>query len=197
MQLIYVTEAQVVNDMWDWEKLENECLNCKKCELHKTRKNVVIERGSREADLMFIGEAPGAMEDKLGKAFVGRAGKLLDLAFGGLGITDEDIYICNILKCRPPENANPTTSQAEQCIGYLNRQIELVKPKAIVLLGGQALKFLLDTESGITKSRGSWTEYINIPVMPTFHPAALLRDNNKKIYMWKDIREAWNRSRRG
>jgi len=119
------------------------------------------------------------------------------LAFGGLGITDEDIYICNILKCRPPENANPTISQAEQCIGYLNRQIELVKPKAIVLLGGQALKFLLDTESGITKSRGSWTEYINIPVMPTFHPAALLRDNNKKIYMWKDIREAWNRSRRG
>ena len=180
--------------MWEWEKLENECRNCTRCSLHESRTNVVIERGNREAGLMFIGEAPGATEDRLGKAFVGRAGKLLDLALGGLDITEEDIYICNILKCRPPNNVNPTITQAEECMGYLDRQIELVKPDVIVLLGGQALKYLLNTETGITKSRGIWTEYRNIPVMPTFHPAALLRDGTKRIYMWKDIKEAWKRS---
>lgn len=179
--------------MWEWEALENECKNCTKCDLHKSRQNVVIERGSRKASLMFIGEAPGANEDRLGKAFVGNAGKLLDLAFKGLGISDEDIYICNILKCMPPGNANPTDEQAKQCMPYLEKQIALLNPKAIVLLGGQALKHLIDGSSGITRARGNWTELNGIPVMPTYHPAALLRDASKKLDMWKDIKDAWIR----
>lgn len=179
--------------MWEWEKLENECNNCTKCGLHKSRQNVVIERGSRNAALMFIGEAPGATEDRMGKAFVGQAGKLLDMALAGLGISEDDIYICNILKCRPPNNIDPTREQADMCIGYLNKQIELVSPKAIILLGGVALRHLMDVKAGITRSRGIWTEYNNIPVMPTFHPAALLRDENKRMDMWKDIKEAWEK----
>ena len=180
--------------MWEWETLENECRKCKKCELHKSRQNVVIERGSRKAALMFIGEAPGATEDKLGKAFVGRAGKLLDLALTGLGISEDDVYICNILKCRPPGNANPTDEQARQCMPYLMRQIEFINPKVITLLGGQALKHLIDGATGITRARGNWTEFNDIPVMPTYHPAALLRDGSKKLDMWKDIKEAWKRT---
>ncbi len=179
-----------------WEILDQECKNCTKCPLHETRRNVVMGRGNRKADLMFIGEAPGADEDRLGEAFVGRAGKLLDLVFSGLGITDGDIYITNILKCRPPGNANPTREQADLCMGYLKRQIDLVNPKAIVLLGGIALKYLIDSNAGITRSRGNWMQYADIPVMPTFHPAALLRDDNKKIFMWKDIRKAWEAATR-
>lgn len=180
--------------MWEWEALENECKNCIKCELHKSRMNVVIGRGNKAAGLMFIGEAPGANEDRLGKAFVGKAGQLLDLALTGLGITEEDIYICNILKCRPPKNANPTDDQARKCMPYLIRQIELVNPGVIVLLGGQAFKHLIEASMGITKARGNWTEFQNIPVMPTYHPAALLRDGTKKIDMWRDIKEAWERT---
>jgi DNA polymerase len=177
-----------------WDILEKECLGCTKCPLHETRRNVVLERGNRDADLMLIGEAPGADEDRLGKAFVGRAGQLLDLVFKGLGMTDNETYITNILKCRPPGNANPTKEQADMCMGYLVRQIELVQPRTIVLLGSVALKHLIDPDAGITRNRGIWAEYMGIPVMPTFHPAALLRDANKKIYMWKDIREAWERT---
>lgn len=180
--------------MWEWEALENECENCTKCELHKSRNSVVIDRGNRNAGLMFIGEAPGATEDRLGKAFVGKAGQLLDLALTGLGISEEDIYICNILKCRPPRNANPTDEQARQCMPYLMRQIDMVKPKVIVLLGGQALKHLIDGSYGITRTRGNWTEFRDIPVISTYHPAALLRDGTKKLAMWKDIKAAWKRA---
>lgn len=180
--------------MWEWEALENECRGCTKCELHKSRLNVVVDRGNRNASLMFIGEAPGASEDRLGIAFVGKAGKLLDVALKGIGIGENDIYICNILKCRPPNNINPTREQAEMCMAYLNKQIELVKPRVIVLLGGIALKFLIDSSSGITRARGNWTELGEIPVMPTYHPAALLRDETKKIDMWRDIKQAWKRT---
>jgi len=180
-------------NMWEWEALENECKNCTKCELHKSRQNVVIDRGSRNATLMFVGEAPGANEDRMGKAFVGQAGKLLDLVCKGLGISEEEFYISNILKCRPPGNANPTDEQARLCMPYLKNQIELLKPKVIVLLGGQALKHIIEGSSGITRSRGNWTELNGIPVMPTYHPAALLRDSSKKMDMWKDIKNAWIR----
>lgn len=179
--------------MWEWEALENDCGSCKKCELHKTRQNVVLERGNRKAPLMLIGEAPGATEDREGRAFVGKAGKLLDVALSGLGLSEDDIYICNVLKCRPPNNINPTKEQADICFPYLNKQIELVKPKAIVLLGGVALKFLIESSDGITRARGNWTEFQDIPVMPTYHPAALLRDETKKIDMWRDIKQAWKR----
>ena len=179
--------------MWEWEALENECENCTKCELHKSRQNVVIDRGNRNAGLMFIGEAPGATYRVNLECDV-RGQKLsLDLSLTGLGITEEDIYICNILKCRPPRNANPTDEQAKSCMPYLMRQIEMVEPKVIVLLGGQALKHIIDGSSGITRTRGNWTEFRDIPVMPTYHPAALLRDGTKKLDMWRDIKEAWKR----
>lgn len=180
--------------MWEWESLENDCKNCIKCELHKSRLNVVVDRGNRKAPVMFIGEAPGATEDREGMAFVGKAGKLLDFALNGLGIGKDDFYICNILKCRPPDNINPTKEQADLCIPYLNRQIEMVNPRVIVLLGGIAYKFLIGGSDGITRARGNWTEFREIPVMPTYHPAALLRDGTKKIDMWRDIKQAWERT---
>ncbi|MBN2852193.1 MAG: uracil-DNA glycosylase [Clostridia bacterium] len=180
--------------MSDWDLLEKECYECVKCKLHQTRKNVVIERGNREADLMLIGEAPGANEDELGKPFVGQAGKLLDMALYSMGIYEKDVYICNIVKCRPPNNQNPTEEEAASCISYLERQISLVNPKVIVLLGSVALKYLIRSELSITKARGTWLAYNKIDVMPTFHPAALLRDESKKTMMWKDIKKAWIRA---
>ena len=177
--------------MTNWNDIEKQCKNCTKCNLSQTRKNVVIERGNRNADILFVGEGPGANEDEQGIAFVGQSGKILDLALGSLGISENDIYICNIIKCRPPNNQNPTKEQAYACLPYLESQIELVKPKVIVLLGSIALKYLIDQKLAITKMRGSWLEYKNIKVMPTYHPAALLHDESKKIFMWKDIKKAW------
>ena len=174
-----------------WKILEDECIKCQKCALHNTRKNVVIERGNRQAKILFIGEGPGATEDEQGKAFVGQAGKLLDLALGSMGIYEKDIYVCNIIKCRPPNNSNPTDEQAKACMPYLKRQINLVNPAVIVLLGSVALKRMINKDLTITRSRGNWMDYEGIKVMPTFHPAALLRDEKKKMVFWKDINKAW------
>ena len=146
--------------------------------------------GNREADIMLIGEGPGADEDNLGEPFVGNAGKLMNKAFAGLGIERESIYIANIVKCRPPQNRNPEKDEAEACIDYLRSQVMLVKPKIIVLLGSVALKNILGDEYGITASRGKWVEKGGILYMPTWHPAALLRDETKKIDFWKDLKEA-------
>jgi DNA polymerase len=142
---------------------------------------------------MFVGEGPGADEDAEGIPFVGRAGKLMNMALEGLGIKREDVYIANIVKCRPPGNRNPESSEAEACIDFLNSQITLVNPKIIVLLGSVALKNILGKEYGITASRGKWIEKENIKYIPTFHPAALLRDENKKIFFWKDLKEAFQK----
>lgn len=139
---------------------------------------------------MLIGEGPGADEDNLGEPFVGKAGKLMNKAFAGLGIERESIYIANIVKCRPPQNRNPEKDEAEACIDYLRSQVMLVKPKIIVLLGSVALKNILGDEYGITASRGKWVEKGGILYMPTWHPAALLRDETKKIDFWKDLKEA-------
>ena len=138
---------------------------------------------------MFIGEGPGADEDMQGEPFVGRAGKLMNMAFAGLGVKREEVYIANIVKCRPPGNRNPETDEIEACTDYLNSQINLVKPKIIVLLGSVALKNILGKEYGITSSRGKWIEKNGISYMPTFHPAALLRDEDKKIDFWNDLKE--------
>ena len=145
--------------------------------------------GNRNADIMFIGEGPGADEDLQGIPFVGRAGKLMDMAFAGLGIKREEVYIANVVKCRPPSNRNPETDEVEACMDYLKSQINLVKPKIIVLLGSVALKHILGKEYGITSSRGKWIEKDGILYMPTFHPAALLRDEDKKIDFWNDLKE--------
>lgn len=174
--------------MNSWEELENSCKNCNKCKLAQGRNNVVIGCGNKNAKLMFIGEGPGADEDAQGIPFVGKAGKLMNMAFAGIGIDREEVYITNIVKCRPPMNRNPEKDEADACKEYLQTQIELIKPEIIVLLGGVALKNILGEEYGITKIRGQWVEKDGIKYMPTFHPAALLRDETKKVAFWKDLK---------
>ena len=173
----------------NWEELEEVVKQCRKCRLCETRKNVVFGVGNREADIMFIGEGPGADEDTQGEPFVGKAGKLMNMAFDMLGIKREEVYIANIVKCRPPNNRNPQDDEAENCLNYLRNQVILVKPKIIVLLGSVALKNILGKEYGITASRGKWVERKGILYMPTWHPAALLRDENKKIDFIKDLKQ--------
>lgn len=177
----------------NWEELEEVVKQCRKCRLCETRKNVVFGVGNREADIMFIGEGPGADEDAQGEPFVGKAGKLMNMAFDMLGIKREEVYIANIVKCRPPNNRNPQDDEAESCLDYLRNQVILVKPKIIVLLGSVALKNILGKEYGITASRGKWLERKGILYMPTWHPAALLRDENKKIDFIKDLKQVIKR----
>jgi len=172
-----------------WEGLEKSIEDCKNCKLCQNRNNIVFGVGNKDADIMLIGEGPGADEDRLGEPFVGKAGKLMDKAFQALGIRREEAYIANIVKCRPPSNRVPEQDEAEACLNYLRNQVVLVKPKIIVLLGSTALKNILGKEYGITNSRGSWIEKKGIKYMPTWHPAALLRDENKKIEFWKDLKE--------
>ena len=172
----------------NWEELEEACNKCTKCDLCKNRNNVVIGTGSRNAKIMFIGEGPGADEDIQGIPFVGKAGKLMDKAFEGVGLNREEVYIANIVKCRPPNNRNPEYEEADSCKEYLDSQINLIKPEIIILLGSVALKNVLGKEYGITESRGKWFEKDGIKILPTFHPAALLRDESKKIDFWKDLK---------
>lgn len=175
--------------MYDnWEQLEESIINCKKCKLCNGRKNIVFGEGNKQADLMFIGEGPGADEDIQGLPFVGKAGQLMNMAFKGLEIDRSLTYIANVVKCRPPSNRVPEADEAEQCLDYLRNQVILVKPKIIVLLGSTALKNILGKDYGITSSRGNWIKQGDIWYMPTWHPAALLRDDTKKIDFWKDLK---------
>lgn len=172
-----------------WEELEKSIENCNKCKLCKTRQNIVFGTGNRNADIMFIGEGPGADEDKEGEPFVGKAGKLMNLAFETVGIKREEVYIANIVKCRPPANRDPEEDEIYACMDYLRNQVLLVKPKMIVLLGRIALQNILGKEYKITSSRGKWIEKKGIKYMPTWHPAALLRDESKKIDFIKDLKQ--------
>ena len=172
-----------------FEELENEIKDCSKCKLCNNRTNIVFGTGNKSADLMFIGEGPGADEDIQGIPFVGKAGKLMNQAFHGIGIERDDVYIANIVKCRPPMNRNPEQDEITACLNYLRNQVMLVKPKIVVLLGNVALKTILGKEYSIKASRGKWIEKKGIRYMPTFHPAALLRDETKKISFWKDLKE--------
>lgn len=171
-----------------WEELEKSIEDCNKCKLCKTRRNIVFGTGNKNAKIMFIGEGPGADEDMQGIPFVGRAGKLMNMAFGIVGIKREEVYIANIVKCRPPANRNPEDDEANACLNYLRNQVMLVKPEIIVLLGSVALKNILGKEYGITASRGKWFEKMKIKYMPTWHPAALLRDETKKVDFIKDLK---------
>lgn len=177
--------------MYDnWEDLEKSILECKKCRLCTNRTNIVFGQGNKKARLMFIGEGPGADEDKQGIPFVGKAGQLMNNAFQALEINREDVYIANIVKCRPPSNRVPEDDEVQMCLNYLRNQVILIKPKIIVLLGSTALKNILGKEYVITAVRGNWMEKNGIKYMPTWHPAALLRDENKKIEFWQDLKEA-------
>lgn len=180
--------------MYDnWEDLEKSILECKKCRLCTNRTNIVFGQGNKKARLMFIGEGPGADEDKQGIPFVGKAGQLMNNAFQALKINREDVYIANIVKCRPPSNRVPEDDEVQTCLNYLRNQVILIKPKIIVLLGSTALKNILGKEYGITAVRGNWMEKNGIKYMPTWHPAALLRDENKKIEFWNDLKEVKNK----
>ena len=169
------------------EEIDEEVKKCNKCKLCQTRTNTVFGTGNPVAKVMFIGEGPGADEDMQGEPFVGKAGKLMNEAFKGLGINREDVYIANIVKCRPPNNRNPEKDEAIACMDYLRNQVMVIKPEIIVLLGSVALKNILGEEYGITKARGKWIVKKDIKYLPTFHPAALLRDESKKIDFWNDL----------
>ena len=176
--------------MYDnWEELEKSIVNCQKCKLCQNRNHIVFGEGNKEADLMLIGEGPGADEDMQGLPFVGKAGQLMNKAFQGLVLNRKEVYITNIVKCRPPSNRVPEADEATACLDYLRNQVMLVKPKIIVLMGSTALKNVLGKEYGITSARGKWIEQKGIRYMPTWHPAALLRDENKKVEFWKDLKE--------
>ena len=175
----------------NWEELEEACKTCKKCKLCNNRTNVVIGVGNKNAKIMFIGEGPGADEDKQGIPFVGKAGQLMNMAFNGIGINRDEVYIANVVKCRPPGNRNPENDECEACIEYLRSQVMFIKPQIIVLLGSVALKNILGEQYGITASRGKWIEKKEIKYMPTWHPAALLRDEAKKIDFFKDLKAVY------
>jgi DNA polymerase len=162
---------------------------CTRCELFTGRTQVVHSTGNFQADLMFVGEAPGADEDAQGFPFVGRAGQLLTRIIEGIGFRREDVFIGNINRCRPPGNRAPTLPEAHTCRPFLLREIAVVRPKVIVVLGNTALHNLLDTKVGITKMRGQFQDYFGVKVMPTFHPAYLLRDPHKKREVWEDMKK--------
>jgi DNA polymerase len=163
---------------------------CTRCKLHGHRTNLVFGVGNPNADLMFIGEGPGADEDAQGEPFVGRAGQLLtDIIERGMGIKRADVYICNVVKCRPPENRNPEPDEVLTCEPFLFRQIEIVKPRVIVGLGTFAVQCVLKVKTPISKLRGNWQEVRGIKMMPTFHPAYLLRSPGEKRFVWSDIQE--------
>lgn len=171
-----------------WELFERQVEECNLCPLcrHITRK--VPGQGDRQAPLMLIGEGPGQTEDEEGLAFVGAAGQLLTKMLGAIGLPRERVYICNIVKCRPPDNRVPTSEEAEACRIHLRMQTWLVRPKVILLLGSTAAKNLLDPEIRITRERGKWTERKGVWMMPTYHPSALLRDASKKPQAWEDMK---------
>ena len=168
--------------------LKQSCTNCQKCKLYTTRQNIVFGVGNENAKIMFIGEGPGGDEDRLGEPFVGKAGQLMNKAFDIVGIKREDVYIANIVKCRPPNNRDPEEDEIIACMDYLRNQVMIIKPKIIVLLGRIALQNILGKEYKITASRGKWVEKKGIMYMPTWHPAALLRDETKKIEFLKDLK---------
>ena len=165
-----------------------EIAACETCPLAATRKNVVPGQGALKPDIMFIGEGPGADEDEQGLAFVGRAGQLLTKMILAMGYTREQVFIGNIVKCRPPGNRVPTPEEMEGCLPYLKRQIAVIQPKLIVCLGATAARGLVNEALPIGKARGQWREFEGIPVMLTFHPAYLLRDPRKKVETWADLK---------
>lgn len=176
--------------MDEFEKLKQEVENCTKCNLCNTRNKVVFGEGFRNAEIMCIGEGPGYYEDQQGRPFVGKSGQLLDKILEVCGFNrKENVFIGNIVKCRPPNNRDPLPEEREICLPYLYKQIELIDPKILILLGSTALKGLIDPDAKITKLRGEWLNWNNRYVMPTFHPSALLRNEKLKRPAWEDFKK--------
>mgnify|MGYP006283218989 CR=1 FL=1 len=172
------------------EELEKEVLACTKCGLYRTRHNVIFGEGNKKAPILVIGEAPGHDEDMTGRPFVGKSGQLLDRIHAACGFTREQhIYISNIVKCRPPGNRTPTDEETKTCVPYLFRQIELIDPLVLIILGASALRVFFGKEYRITQVRGQWLNWYNRLVMPVYHPAALLRNPNLKRDTWEDYKK--------
>lgn len=180
-----------MKELPSWDSFINACLNCRRCDLAKTRTRVVIGRGSSlRAPIMLVGEGPGEQEDLTGQAFVGRAGKLLDCLMNALMFEPDDYYICNVVKCRPPGNREPLKEEAAACMPWLRYQVKYIKPRILVCLGATALKHLVGEDVRITKVRGNWIDRPGFfRIMPTYHPAAVLRDPNKKEEMFRDMKK--------
>jgi uracil-DNA glycosylase len=191
------TSATDRNPLPMLQSIQADIGDCTRCRLHEGRSKIVFGSGNPEARLVFVGEGPGADEDAQGLPFVGRAGQLLtqminNTASGeGIPISRDDVYICNVVKCRPPGNRTPEPDEMETCGQFLTRQLDAIRPKAICLLGATAARYLLGTRLGITKLRGNWQDWHGIPVMPTYHPSFLLRPyaQDKKREAWEDLKK--------
>ncbi len=173
----------------DLKELEKECSSCKKCPLYEGRNNVVFGQGNENASILFIGEGPGEQEDLSGVPFVGKSGQLFDKMLEAVELTRDEIYIANIIKCRPPGNRNPKPEEAKICIDYLYSQIDLIKPTIIVCLGKVASEYIIHDDFKITAERGQWSQKGNCHYIATYHPSYLLRSPNKKAEAWLDFKE--------
>ena len=170
-----------------WQELYKDVMHCERCELRKGCRNPAIGDGNRHSQIMLVGEGPGEQEDLQGIPFVGPAGKLLDKMLSSIELSREKVYICNVVKCRPPRNRTPLPQESEACLPYLRAQFVLTKPRYILCLGATAAKALIDPEIRITRARGQWVEKKGVHFLPTYHPAALLRDESKKHEAWEDL----------
>lgn len=171
-----------------WPELMKDVYGCTRCPLWEKRTSVVPGEGDLHARLMLIGEGPGAQEDATGRPFVGVAGQLLDKMLAAIGLSREQVYIANVVKCRPPQNRVPAPEEAQACIGYLRAQVALIRPQVIVCLGATSARYVIGESCRITRDRGQWVERKGVWIMPTFHPAALLRDESKKRPAWSDFK---------
>lgn len=174
-------------------RLERVCAevigDCRRCKLHRGRSRLVYGVGNPEAELVFVGEGPGGEEDRQGIPFVGKAGELLTRMIEAMGLRREQVYICNVVKCRPPNNRDPEVDEVEKCERFLKAQLAIIRPKAIVTLGKHAAQTLLRTNAPISRLRGRWAAYEGIPLLPTFHPAYLLREPSQKRAAWSDLQQ--------
>ncbi|MDE4543056.1 MULTISPECIES: uracil-DNA glycosylase [unclassified Thermoanaerobacterium] len=170
------------------KELIEQCMNCTKCPLHNVRNNVVFGEGNLKSKIMFVGEGPGRDEDLQGRPFVGKAGQLLNKMLEAINLKREDVYIANIVKCRPPNNRVPLQSEVDACLPYLRNQVAIIAPKIIVCLGATAAKAIIDKDFKITVMRGQWFEKKGVKIIATYHPAALLRDPEKKYPAWEDFK---------
>lgn len=184
-----LSNEPIIEDNISLEEFRLKICECKKCPLGETRNNFVFGSGNPNANLMIIGEAPGADEDEQGMPFVGKAGQLLTKIIEAIEFSRDEVFIANIIKCRPPQNRRPTNEETSTCIGYLNKQIEIIKPKLIVALGLTAIDSLTGKAHKMGDTRGKFFEYQGIPLMVTYHPAALLYDPKLKASVWEDVQK--------
>ena len=182
-----VSELQIASD--SLLKIRQDLGECTRCKLHSTRNQIVFGDGSAKAKLVFVGEGPGADEDKQGLPFVGRAGKLLTQMIEAMGLHRQDVYICNVVKCRPPGNRQPEPDEVEKCSPFLFRQLDALQPKVIVCLGATAAQTLLQTNRSISQFRGQWLDFRGYKMLPTYHPAYLLRNPAAKGEVWRDLQK--------